>query len=142
VNQFPGLEAIPEEATRIFRTAGEPHGELLGYVTSEGAILRVSLGRARAIGRADAEDRIYRTTTYGERELGQTLATGEIVSAGLLEGGTAGWMDPDGVVIQGGLILGEEEVGRVEGPRAKAAAAALLLLFLPDAAEHARRSGR
>ena len=41
-------------------------------------------------------------------------------------------MDPDGVVIQAGLILGEEEVGRVAGEAPNAAAAALLLLFLPD----------
>jgi hypothetical protein len=51
-------------------------------------------------------------------------------------------VEPDGVVIQGGLILGEEEVGRVEGPHHAPAAAALLLLFLPDDAEENRRIAR
>ncbi len=60
-------------------------------------------------------------------------------SHGLFEGGELGWVDPDGVVVQGGYILGEEEVGRVSGPQPQAAAAALLLLFLPDDAEENRR---
>ena len=60
-------------------------------------------------------------------------------SHGLFEGGELGWVDPDGVVVQGGLIMGEEEVGRVAGPRVAAAAAALLLLFLPEDAEANKR---
>ena len=60
-------------------------------------------------------------------------------SHGLFEGGELGWVDPDGVVNQGGLIIAEEEVGRVEGPWPEAAAAALLLLFLPDDAEENKR---
>jgi hypothetical protein len=53
-----------------------------------------------------------------------------------------GWVDPDGVVVQGGFMLGEEEVGRVDGPQLNAAAAALLLIFLPEEAEEDRRMNR
>ena len=49
---------------------------------------------------------------------------GQIRSHGLFEGGELGWVEADGVVVQAGLILGEEEVGRVEGPDQGAAAAA------------------
>ncbi len=73
-------------------------------------------GRARrrsAAGTADG--RIFRRTAHDERELGSFSANGAIHSHGLFEGGELGWVEPDGVVIQGGLILGEEEVGRVEG---------------------------
>ncbi|MEM7539893.1 MAG: hypothetical protein AAF639_47505 [Chloroflexota bacterium] len=79
--------------------------------------------------------KVFRKTIHDERELGVFTTEGDIRSHGLFEGGSLGWVDPDGVVIQGGLILGEEEVGRVEGPLQEAAAAALLLLFLPDDAE-------
>jgi hypothetical protein len=74
--------------------------------------------------------------------LGHFTAKGHVHSHGLFEGGALGWVDPDGVVVQGGLILGEEEVGRVDGPQPAAAAAALLLLFLPDDAEANRRMAR
>ena len=86
--------------------------------------------------------RVFRKTTHDERELGAFTAEGDVRSHGLFEGGELGWVDPDGVVIQGGLILGEEEVGRVEGPLQEAAAAALLLLFLPDDAETNRMLSR
>ena len=61
-------------------------------------------------------------------------------SHGLFEGGELGWIEESEesegatgktqtVVMRGGLIMEEEEVGRVEGPQREAAAAALLLLF-------------
>ena len=60
-------------------------------------------------------------------------------SYGLFDGGKLGWVESDGVVIRAGLIFGEEEVGRVEGTDLYPAAAALLLLFLPDDAEEEKR---
>ena len=83
----------------------------------------------------DEGGRLFRHMSHGERELGTVASTGHVRSHGLFEGGELGWVDPDGVVVQAGLILGEEEVGRVAGPQQPAAAAALLLLFLPDEQE-------
>lgn len=132
--------------TLIFRTrsvdAEREAEDAIGFIDDAGVIQRLRWGEGVAVGRASDDARIFRRTQYGERELGQALPTGAIQSAGLFEGGIVGWMDPDGVVIQAGLIMGEEEVGRVEGARALAAAAALLLLFLPDEAEAERRSAR
>jgi hypothetical protein len=150
------VPVLPAGATRIFRVAGggasalpEEEGsrreEMAGYLDGEGAIYRLRWGEGRLVGRTERvgdERRIVRYTTHGERELGLVLPTGAIRSAGLFEGGELGWMEPDGVVLQGGFILGEEEVGRVEGPLALEAAAALLLLFLPDEAEDDRRAAR
>ena len=128
--------------TKIFRTRGESGEELVGLISAEGLISRLHWGEGKVIGRVDEEQRVFRTTAHGESEVGRTLATGAIHSAGLFEGGEAGWMEPDGLVVQAGLIFGEQEVGRVEGPRALAAAATLLLLFAPDEAESTRRSQR
>jgi hypothetical protein len=115
------------DRTTIYRTrsvdAARTDEEAVGYVDAVGAIYRLRWGNALEVGRADAGLRIFRATQHGE-------------------GGDVGWMDPDGIVIQAGMILGEEEVGRVEGPHALAAAAALLLLFLPDEAEADRRATR
>lgn len=144
---------LPEGATRIYRRSGggaadfsdfgdAPRDDLVGYISAEGEILRLRWGEGRPVGRCGPDRTILRLTAHGERELGAALETGEIRSAGLFEGGALGWMEPDGVVIRGGLILGEEEVGRVEGARALEAAAALLLLFLPDEAEADRRAAR
>jgi hypothetical protein len=134
------------DRTTIYRTrsvdAARTDEEAVGYVDAVGAIYRLRWGNALEVGRADAGLRIFRATQHGEREVGQALPTGAVRSAGLFEGGEVGWMDPDGIVIQAGMILGEEEVGRVEGPHALAAAAALLLLFLPDEAEADRRATR
>jgi hypothetical protein len=156
----------PAGATLIYRrpaagaadfavlTAGDPAEELVGYLDagsadgaastagSSGHIYRLRWGEAQPIGRFDAGGAIYRTTAHGEREVGGWLETGAIQSAGVLEGGEQGWMEPDGIVIQAGMILGEQEVGRVEGPNALAAAAALLLLFLPEDAELDRRAAQ
>ena len=93
-------------------------------------------------GRVSDDLQIFRTRQHDEQELGVVNSDGVVTSHGLFEGGTLGWLEDDGVVIQGGLILGEEEVGRVEGPDAKAAAGALLLYFLPKDAEMNREMGR
>lgn len=131
-----------EGETRIYRKRGESGEELVGRLAPDGTLYRLRWGEGKAVGRADDEHRVFRTTTHGESELGRALPTGAIYSAGLFEGGEAGWMEPDGLVIQAGLIFGEEEIGRVQGPHALAAAAALLLLFAPDEAESERRSQR
>ena len=132
--------------TLIFRTVkldeDRTDEETVGFIDEAGVIQRLRWGEGVPIGRIGDDARIFRTTLHGEREVGQGLPTGAIQSAGLFEGGIVGWMDPDGVVIQAGLIMGEEEVGRVEGANALAAAAALLLLFLPDQAEAERRAER
>jgi hypothetical protein len=93
-------------------------------------------------GRFDHEGRLFRLTQHDERELGTFTQDGKVHSHGLFEGGPVGWVDADGSVFMGGLILGEEEVGRVDGPNHPAGAAALLLLFLPDEQEAGKRSGR
>lgn len=130
------------EGTRIFRKRGESDEEQVGLLGDDGILHRLRWSDTHPVGRVDDDNRVFRTTAHGERELGQSLPTGAIHSAGLFEGGEAGWMEPDGLVIQAGMIFGEVEIGRVEGPRALAAAAALLLLFLPDEAEQLRRSTR
>ncbi len=116
--------------------------EAIGYLLADGGIYRLKWGEGRLVGRFDAERHIFRTTAYGERELGYVEQDGTIVSAGLFAGGEAGWVTESGVVVQAGLILGEEEVGRAEGPDALAAGGALLLLFLPDEREAAHRQER
>ena len=95
-----------------------------------------------AIGRFDDAGRLFRATLHDERELGTVNEDGMVYSHGLFEGGALGWLEADGVVMQGGMIFDEDEVGRVEGPDAGAAAAALLLIFLPDDAEADRRMNR
>ena len=53
-----------------------------------------------------------------------------------------GWLEADGTVVRGGLIFAEEEVGRVRGPEAEPAAAALLLIFVPEEEEAGREMNR
>lgn len=114
----------------------------LGYIDQAGNVIKTVGQSSLAVGRI-ANDHVFRFTTHDERELGYCDRQGTIYSHGLFEGGELGWVKADGTVTQAGLILGEEEVGRVEGPQLHAAAAALLLLFLPDEAEeekyHANR---
>jgi hypothetical protein len=126
--------------TTIFQTDDYGSTEV-GYLDKAGKIFRSHAGDA-PVGYVNEADRVFRFTAHDERELGRVDATGAVYSHGLFEGGALGWLEADGVVMQGGLILGEEEVGRVEGPRSRAAAAALLLLFLPDQAEANRRAQR
>lgn len=127
--------------TTIYRTraAGD---EEIGFLGADGVVYRVRWGEARPVGRVDNAGRVFRTTAHGERELGFVRPDGTIYSAGLFEGGELGWVAADGVVVQAGLILGEEEVGRVAGPAPGPAAAALLLIFLPDEAEAEKRSNQ
>lgn len=134
------MNELPNK-TEIFKFS--PYGEtLLGYLDAAQQIYQVRWGEGRKIGRVDEQGRVFRATQYDERELGQVDPAGHVHSHGLFEGGVLGWVDPDGVVVQGGLILGEEEVGRVVGPSHLAAGAALLLLFLPEAAEADRKASR
>jgi hypothetical protein len=140
--ESPG--ALPADRSNIYKLT--PHGEdLVGFVGADGVIYKVRWQSGIAIGRIEEngdEIRLFRTTRHDEKGVGSVDADGVIYSYGLFEGGELGWLDPDGVVVQGGLILGEEEVGRVEGPQDRAAAAALLLIFLPEDAEASRRMTR
>jgi hypothetical protein len=138
----------PEQPrTTIYKRTGE--GEemrerALGYVGADGIIYKLRWDEGHPIGRVDAQGTIYRRTAYDERELGTYTPDGRVRSHGLFQGGDLGWIESNGLVVQAGLILGEEDVGRVEGPNPYAAGAALLLLFLPDDAEEdrqARKSG-
>ncbi|MCL4862091.1 MAG: hypothetical protein KJZ93_21935 [Caldilineaceae bacterium] len=126
------------ERTDIFRI-GVIDEELLGFVDSDGIIHRLRWEMSQAVGRVDGAGRVVRNTRHDEREIGSFTPAGRVRSHGLFEGGDLGWVDRDGIVVQAGLILGEEEVGRVVGPAPAAAAAALLLIFLPDVAEAERR---
>lgn len=126
------------ERTRIYRRLADGDEQLVGYLDHDQVIYRRSHGVDTPIGRVDA-GRILRQAAIDELEVGVFTADGRVHSHGLFTGGDLGWVDPDGVVVQAGLILGEEEVGRVEGPYPAAAAAALLLIFLPAAQEEDRR---
>ncbi|MBI3959984.1 MAG: hypothetical protein HY328_14320 [Chloroflexi bacterium] len=124
------------------RSSGE---EKIGFIDATGVIQRLRWEQGFPIGRVEEKDglyRIWRKTRYDEKEVGTATADGLIRSHGLFEGGDLGWLEPDGVVIQGGLILAEEEVGRVAGPQREAAAAALLLIFLPEEEEASREMKR
>ncbi len=128
--------------TRILRYIGLEDEEPVGYL-EHGTIYRLRWGEGTAVGRVEPSPqgiRILRRTRHGERELGIVDPQGRIHSHGLFQGGLLGWVDAAGQVVRGGLILGQEEVGRVEGPEAHAAAGALLLLFLPDQEERERRA--
>lgn len=133
-------EAASEEGrTAISKRTAEGGEFALGYLGADGVIYKLRWGEGQPVGRVDAGNRVFRRTAHDERELGYFAADGIVYSHGLFEGGVLGWVDPDGVVVQAGLILGEEEVGRCAGPRLHAAGAALLLLFLPDDREENRR---
>lgn len=117
----------------------------MGFIDSGGIIHRLRWGEGVPIGRVEERaDRIHvwRNTRYDEKEVGTASQDGRVYSFGLFEGGDLGWLEDDGVVIQGGLILAEEEVGRVAGPKAAAAAGALLLIFLPEEEEANREMKR
>ncbi len=144
--------AVPAFATAILRVAGGSTADapalpgagetLVGYVDRDGGIWRVRMAQPQQVGRCTPERQLLRATAHGERELGQVLESGAVMSVGLLEGGPVGWMEPDGVVIAGGGLIAEQEVGRVEGPLALQAAGAMLLLFLPDEREADSRAFR
>ena len=126
--------------TNIYRT-GDLSEHLVGYL-EDGTIYRVRWDEGTPIGRVDSDRRIFRTTAHDEREVGAVTDEGRVVSLGLLEGGYLGWIEADGIVVRGGYIIEEEDVGRVDGPEPLAAGAALLLIFLPDEDEANRRERR
>lgn len=136
----------PVLPTTIRKRTADGSEYALGYVAPDPngspdlIIYKARWGEGQPIGRIDATGRLFRRTAHDERELGEVTPEGRVRSHGLFEGGYIGWTDPDGVVVQAGLILGEEEVGAVDGPAPFAAGAALLLLFLPDEAEENRRA--
>ncbi len=128
-----------DSRTTIHKRSADGGEIAVGFVGADNSIYRLRWGEGKVVGRIDDQCRVFRRTAHDERELGYFTPEGQVYSHGLFEGGTIGWVDPDGVVVQGGLILGEEEVGSSEGPQPLAAGAALLLLFLPDDAEESRR---
>ena len=140
------MDSLPvshEDRTVIYRirSSGE---DAVGYVCGE-EIFRSRWGTGVSIGRGQRDDagwRIFRKTRFDEKELGRITAEGVISSHGLFEGGSLGWLEPDGTVIRGGFILTEEEVGRVDGPQMSLAAAALLLIFVPEEDEASREMKR
>ena len=132
------------EQTEIYRQRSNGE-EKIGFIDAAGVIHRLRWDAGIPIGRVEVRDslfRIWRTTRYDEKEVGTATANGLIRSHGLFEGGELGWLEPDGAVIQGGLILAEEVVGRVTGPLPEAAAAALLLIFLSEEEEASREMRR
>jgi hypothetical protein len=127
--------------TSIFRK-GSDGERAIGYIDQAGIIYKLRWDEGIRVGRVSSDRRIFRNTRYDERELGYYTEDGVIHSHGLFEGGELGWVDADGVVVQAGMIFGEEEIGRVEGPAQTAAGAALLLLFFVDEQEETNRSNR
>ncbi len=132
-----------DERTMIYRTRSSGE-DGVGYICGDG-IFRFRWGQGIRIGRCERDDagwRIFRSTRFDEKELGRISTEGIVHSHGLFQGGTLGWLEPDGTVVQGGFIYSEEEVGRVEGPRPRLAAAALLLILVPEEDEASREMGR
>lgn len=129
------------QRTTIYRklSSGE---QAVGYIDPERVIYRLRWELGTRVGRVSADRRVFRDMRYDERELGSFTEDGRIHSHGLFEGGELGWTDSDGTVVQAGLIFGEDEIGRVDGPELAAAGAVLLLLFLPDEQEDAKRADR
>jgi hypothetical protein len=126
--------------TTIYKLAHESEYPV-GHMDTDGAIYSGLARGEHPIGRV-ADGTVFRLTAHDERELGRVDADGRVHSHGLFEGGPLGWTDPDGVVVRAGLIFGEEEVGRVEGPLLHEGGAALLLLFLPEDDEQTRQAQR
>ncbi len=129
--------------TIIYRTRSSGE-DAVGYVCGE-EIFRLRWGTGVGIGRYERDSdgwRIFRKTRFDEKELGRITIEGVIHSHGLFEGGSLGWLESDGTVVRGGLIFAEEEVGRVDGPQPLTAAAALLLIFVPDEDEMSREIER
>jgi hypothetical protein len=125
--------------TTINKRTADGSEYAMGYVGPDHVIYKLRWDEGQPVGRIDGDGRVFRRTAHDERELGYFTPQGQVYSHGLFEGGAIGWVDPDGVVVQAGLILGEEEVGSCSGPSLHAGGAALLLLFLPDDAEANRR---
>jgi hypothetical protein len=130
--------------TDIYKLVDED-ARLVGFIGGDGVIYRARWDSGYPVGRVEEQDnliRIFRSTRHGEKEVGWVDEFGVIYSHGLFEGGRLGWMDTDDYVVQAGMILGDEEVGRVDGPHRRAAAGALLLIFIPEDAEKSREMQR
>ena len=125
--------------TTIYKST-EFGDRMVGALDSDGVL--TTPGDPKARGRVSSAGTVFRVTTYGEREIGTVSPTGTVHSHGLFEGGELGWLEEDGAVMRGGLIIEEEVVGRVDGPQPAAAAAALLLILLPDDDTATRESRR
>lgn len=125
----------------IYRTSGD-NQLAIGFIDAEGIIYKLRWDENIRVGRVTEDRRVLRDTRFDEKELGSYTVGGVVHSHGLFEGGEIGWVEPDGTVVQAGLIFGEEEVGRVEGKAQTAAGAALLLLFLPEEQEQTNRASR
>lgn len=137
------LQTFESQRTTIYRNRSSGEDEV-GYVCSE-EIFRLRWGTGVGVGRCERDSdgwRVYRKTRFDEKELGRVTTDGVIHSHGLFEGGSLGWLESDGTVVRGGLIFAEEEVGRVDGPESLTAAAALLLIFVPDEDEANREIER
>ena len=141
----------PVFTTTLYRGADDKtpgSSTVVGYMDDAGIIYRHRWGSGIPIGRVTParsvsdHRRVFRNTRHDERELGSFTGAGQIHSHGLFEGGAIGWVEPDGVVVQAGLIFGEEEIGRAVGADPVAGGAALLLLFMVDEQEQARREGQ
>ncbi|MDE0464731.1 MAG: hypothetical protein OXH93_20100 [Caldilineaceae bacterium] len=136
-------QASEEQRTTIYRYRSSGEDDV-GYVCGD-EIFRLRWGTGVKIGRSEQDGagwRIFRTTRFDEKELGRITTEGVIHSHGLFQGGRLGWLEPDGTVVRGGLIFSEEEVGRVDGPQSQFAAAALLLIFVPEEDEESREMER
>ena len=136
-------QAADLKRTTIYRNRSSGD-DAVGYVSGE-EIFRLHWGEGVSVGRCERDDsgwRIFRATRFDEKELGRITVEGVIHSHGLFQGGRLGWLEPDGTVMLGGLIFAEEEVGRVEGPQLQVAAAALLLIFVPEEDEGNREVER
>jgi len=137
---LPNINIDYTNKTMLYRTAGDTEHKL-GYVDDAGTVFKLRWDEGVRVGRI-ADHRVFRDTRHDEREVGSFTDEGVVRSHGLFEGGEMGWVEPDGVVVQAGLILGEEEVGRVEGDAKVAAGAALLLIFMIDEQEERIQSSR
>jgi hypothetical protein len=129
------------DRTTIYRKSGNSE-RAIGYLDAGGIIYKLRWDEGIRVGHVTPDRHILRDTRYDERELGSFSAEGTVRSHGLFEGGELGWVDTDGTVVQAGMIFGEEEIGRVEGPDPIAAGAALLLLFFVDEQEETHRTNR
>ncbi|MDE0142660.1 MAG: hypothetical protein OXI80_03895 [Caldilineaceae bacterium] len=137
------LQTSESQRTTIYRSRSSGE-DAVGYVCAE-EIFRVRWGTGVSVGRYERDSdgwRVFRKTRFDEKELGRVTTDGVIHSHGLFEGGSLGWLESDGTVVRGGLIFAEEEVGRVDGPESLTAAAALLLIFVPDEDEANREIER
>ena len=109
--------ASEDERTTIyrFRSSGE---DAVGYICGE-EIFRTRWGQGIRIGRCEGDEagwRIFRSTRFDEKELGRISTEGIVHSHGLFQGGTLGWLEPDGTVVQGGFIYPKRKLDALRVP--------------------------